>query len=70
MTNEETEDFFRVWWTAWTNHDLVTMGSLYADNCTAESPAFGRLIGRPAIQKATGDWWTFFQMSQSISEIS
>jgi len=52
MTNEETEDFFRAWRTDLENRDWVMFGSLYADNCTLESPACGHLIGRPAIVKA------------------
>jgi len=60
MTNEEIEDLFRAWQTAWANHDEVSVGSLYAENCVLESPAFGRLIGRSAIQKAFRDWWVAF----------
>jgi predicted ester cyclase len=60
MTNEETEDFFHGWRTAWVNRDLVAFGALYADNCVLESPAFGHLIGRPAIVKAQRDFWTAF----------
>jgi serine phosphatase RsbU (regulator of sigma subunit) len=60
MTKEETEGFFRVWRTAWASRDLQVMGSLYADNCVLESPAFGRLVGPAAIRKAFGDWWATF----------
>jgi predicted ester cyclase len=60
MTNAQAEDLFRRWRTAWANRDLVMLGSCYAENCVVESPAFGRLIGRSAIQKAFQNWWTTF----------
>jgi serine phosphatase RsbU (regulator of sigma subunit) len=60
MTNEETELFFRGFRTAWNNHDAVMLGSMYADNCVVESPAFGRLTGRSAVEKGARDWFATF----------
>jgi len=60
MTNEDTEDFFRGWRTAWANHDLITMESFYAENCVLESPAFGDLMGRAAIVQAHRHIWDAF----------
>jgi predicted ester cyclase len=45
---------------ALTRCDAVSLGTLYADNAVAESPAFGTQIGRDNIVKAYQRWFSSF----------
>jgi steroid delta-isomerase-like uncharacterized protein len=51
MTPEETRLLLAKWVEAVTRRDIESLMSLYTDDCVVESPTYGKLIGRNAVQK-------------------
>jgi predicted ester cyclase len=41
-------------------HDAIALAALYADNCVVESPAFGTLVGRAAVEKVNHEFLAAF----------
>jgi len=60
MTPEEIQAFFVRRVEAVNRHDLAAVIADYAEDCVLESPQSGTLIGRAAIEKNIGHWFTAF----------
>ena len=52
MTREEIGEFFRLHEKALRAHDFDALMALYAEDCVVESPIFGVVTGRAAIEQA------------------
>ena len=62
MAVETTAALLDRWRKAWARRDVVALASTYAENCVLESPTFGTVIGRDAVQRAFHNWFTAFPM--------
>src|SRR5262249_53528799 len=60
MTPDEITRLFARHRDAYARRDSVALAPFYSDDSVIESPAFGRLIGRAAIERAHRDWFTTF----------
>src|SRR6188508_2142817 len=60
MTSEEVRALFARRDRALAAHDVVGYTVDYADDAVLESPSYGTLIGRPAIERMFGQWFTAF----------
>jgi steroid delta-isomerase-like uncharacterized protein len=60
MTPAEITSLFARFREATTRRDSVALAALHADNCIVESPTYGRLIGRAAIEESYQNWFTTF----------
>jgi ketosteroid isomerase-like protein len=57
MTPDEIRAVVARWNGALSRHDSVALSAEYADDCRVESPIFGRVLGRVAVEK---QWRTLF----------
>lgn len=60
MAVDTTAALLDRWRKAWARRDVVALASTYAENCVLESPTFGTVIGRDAVQRAFHNWFTAF----------
>jgi steroid delta-isomerase-like uncharacterized protein len=64
MTSEEITRLFARYRDAYARRDSVAFAASYAEDCVVESPAFGRLIGRAALDRVHRDWSRAFPDTQ------
>src|SRR5262245_13641934 len=60
MTAEEINALFDRRANALAARDAVALAALYTDNAIVESPTYGTLVGRPAIERGYDRWFTAF----------
>jgi serine phosphatase RsbU (regulator of sigma subunit)/ketosteroid isomerase-like protein len=60
MTNKEITELLARRQDAFARCDAIALAAQYADNCVVESPAFGRLVGRAAVEKRNREFFAAF----------
>src|SRR5262249_19506072 len=60
MTDEEIRTLVACWVESVNRHDVRGVMTTYADECVLESPIYGTLIGRDAIEKSFELYWATF----------
>ena len=68
MTSEEIRTLFDRWADAMVHHDVRSLMATYADDCVVESPLYGTMIGRDAIQRYWESLWGAFDMAYEFDE--
>jgi predicted ester cyclase len=65
MTPEEITRLFACWRKAWLRGDSATLAASYSDMCILETPTYGRLTGRVAVEKVFRHWFETFPDSSA-----
>jgi steroid delta-isomerase-like uncharacterized protein len=60
MTSEEINTLFARHRELTERRDAGSIAALYAENCIVESPSYGRLVGREAIERSLQEWFATF----------
>lgn len=60
MTTDEITAFFARRIESWLRHDSVALTADFAEGCVIESPAWGTLVGRAAVEKSYREFFTAF----------
>jgi steroid delta-isomerase-like uncharacterized protein len=60
MTSEEIDTLFARYHELTERRDASSLAALYAENCIVESPSYGRLVAREAIERAFQEWFAAF----------
>jgi ketosteroid isomerase-like protein len=58
--SRRTAVLLQQWIEAFSLRDSVALASHYTENCVLESPSFGTVSGRNAVQNAFHTWFTSF----------
>ena len=68
MKRTEIADFFSIRDAAWQRHDSAALALDHEENGEVDSPFFGTIKGRKAIQKAYTQWFTSFPDAEYSTE--
>ncbi len=68
MSREEIVQFFTGRNLAWNRHDVAALTADHAEDGEVESPVYGHVKGRPAIQDIYEQWFSSFPDAEFITE--
>lgn len=60
MNRMKVAEFFARRDELWHSHDSAALAADHAENGEVDSPIFGKILGRPAIQNSYNQWFTSF----------
>jgi predicted ester cyclase len=68
MTRKEISEFFATRDAAWQRHDIAVLAMDHAEDGEVESPLWGKVKGRSAIQNIYVQWFSSFPDAEYTSE--
>jgi steroid delta-isomerase-like uncharacterized protein len=68
MTRQELLEFFARRDEAWQRHDTAALAANHTEKGEVDSPFFGKVKGRSAIQNAYGQWFFSFPDAEYVTE--
>ena len=60
MERDEVEALILRWQRGWQDRNPAVVAPIYAENAVLESPSYGTILGRSAIQRSFANWFASF----------